>query len=82
MRENPGLQKYILLHTSLDGGATKEAAKKVGANGYVIKNDIDKIIEYLEDFLRAERCCRKLAIEQIPSVCDFSDSNSSLFLFY
>ncbi len=54
MRENPDLQSLpILLHTSLDGKATQAAAKKVGANGYVIKNDIDKIISYLDRFFES-----------------------------
>ncbi|NRA67816.1 MAG: chemotaxis protein CheV [Pseudobacteriovorax sp.] len=44
----------ILLHTSLDGGATKDAAKKVGANGIVVRNDISNILKYLEQFLAAE----------------------------
>lgn len=54
LREKQALEKTpILLHTSLDGDATKAAAKKVGANGYVIKNDIDKILNYLDQFFES-----------------------------
>lgn len=38
----------ILLHTSLDGEASKQAALKAGANGYVVKNDILNVIETLK----------------------------------
>ena len=52
MREKKEFAKLpVLLHTSLDGKATKEAAQKVGANGYVVKNDIVNIIQYLNDLI-------------------------------
>jgi len=44
----------ILLHTSLDGEASKEAAKLAGANGYVVKNDIMNIIETLKQLLHQD----------------------------
>ncbi|SMF46390.1 chemotaxis protein [Pseudobacteriovorax antillogorgiicola] len=52
VREIRELQELpILLHSSLDGDATKEAARKVGANGYVVKNDITNIMQSLEDLI-------------------------------
>lgn len=44
----------ILLHTSLDGEASKEAARRAGANGYLVKNDIMNIIETLKQLLHQD----------------------------
>jgi two-component system chemotaxis response regulator CheV len=44
----------ILLHTSLDGEASKEAAERVGANGYVLKNDVFQLIECLKQQIHRE----------------------------
>ncbi|MFW7382064.1 MAG: chemotaxis protein CheV [Oligoflexus sp.] len=52
------MQEYqnlpILLHTSLDGEASKDAARRAGANGYVVKNDIMNIIETLKQLLHQD----------------------------
>ena len=41
----------ILLHSSLDGDASKRAAMDAGADGYVVKNDIVNVIESLKKHL-------------------------------
>ncbi len=53
VRENPifnGLP--IILHTSLSGEATQAAGQAVGADGYVIKNDIPQLVVMVEKMLR------------------------------
>ena len=45
----------VLLHTSLSGEATKEAAQTAGANGYVVKNDIACILNLLGEALEQNR---------------------------
>ena len=52
LRDHPDFSALpVLLHTSLDGKATKEAADKIGANGYVVKNDINDILHQLSELL-------------------------------
>ena len=41
----------ILLHTSLSGHANQDAGIKVGANGYVVKNNIRDLLELLQELL-------------------------------
>lgn len=56
MRDDPLLQHLpVLLHSSLDGRATKEAAQKVGANGYVVKNDIVNMVQTLSDLINSNQ---------------------------
>lgn len=45
----------ILLHTSLSGEVTQNAAQEVGANGYVIKNDVRNLLGVLNDALENRR---------------------------
>ncbi len=42
----------ILLHTSLSGDVTQTAAQNVGANGYVVKNDVRNLLAVLQDLLK------------------------------
>ena len=39
----------IFLHTSLSGTATQSEAKSAGANGYVVKNDLECILEMIRE---------------------------------
>ncbi len=53
VREHPSLSSLpIILHTSLSGDATKSAASKCGANGFVVKNDINSILELLAELMQ------------------------------
>jgi len=52
LRTMPKYRKIpILLNTSLDGNASKDAAKRAGADGYVVKNDAYSIVEQLAKLL-------------------------------
>jgi two-component system chemotaxis response regulator CheV len=52
IREHPSLGSIpIVLHTSLIGPQTAEAAKHVGANAYVVKNDTKALVEILREIL-------------------------------
>ena len=55
LRENRDFKNYQYFCIPLDGSATKEAAMKVGASGYVVKNDIANIIQYLDDLIAPEK---------------------------
>ena len=46
----------VLLHSSLDGRATKDAASSVGASGYVVKNDISNMVDSLTNLLKTSKC--------------------------
>lgn len=53
VRENPTFEGLpIILHTSLSGEATQAAGQAVGADGYVIKNDIPQLVQMLTKILR------------------------------
>lgn len=41
----------VILHTSLSGRANLESGKQVGANGYVVKNDISMLLSLIDDLL-------------------------------
>ena len=41
----------VILHTSLGGMASKEAGLRVGANSYVVKNDLGTLLSTLDDTL-------------------------------
>ena len=41
----------VLLHTSLSSEVTLKAAQSVGANGYVVKNDVRNLLDVLQDML-------------------------------
>lgn len=45
----------IILHSSLDGKASKEVAKKAGATTYVVKNNIADLIQSLEELLSTKK---------------------------
>ena len=52
IRENPNFMPLpVILHTSLSGDATAVAARTVGANAYVVKNDVRTLIETLREVL-------------------------------
>lgn len=52
IRENPILQEMpILIHSSLSGRATQDTGIALGANGYVVKNDIKNLVEALTGIL-------------------------------
>lgn len=42
----------VILHTSLSAEVVQTAAQSVGADGYVIKNDIRSLLDLIEDILR------------------------------
>ncbi|MDD9950818.1 MAG: chemotaxis protein [Zetaproteobacteria bacterium] len=41
----------VILHTSLSGKANLESGKQVGANGYVVKNDITMLLSLLSELI-------------------------------
>lgn len=45
----------IILHSSLDGNASKETAKKAGATTYVVKNNIADLTHSLENFFAVKK---------------------------
>jgi two-component system chemotaxis response regulator CheV len=50
IRELPGLSNIpIIIHSSLSGKATQETGSALGANMYVIKNDIKKLVTAIGD---------------------------------
>jgi two-component system chemotaxis response regulator CheV len=52
IKENPSLQDIpVILHTSLSGKANQEAGISVGANGYVVKNDIRHLLHLLSEII-------------------------------
>ncbi len=52
VREHPEVSDMpIVLHTSLSGRANQEAGLAVGANGYVIKNDVRTLLELVKEII-------------------------------
>lgn len=52
IRENPLFNDMpIIIHSSLSGRATQETGIAMGANGYVVKNDIKNLVEALTEIL-------------------------------
>jgi len=52
VRKNPDLAATpIILHTSLSGSANIAAGQSVGANGYVVKNDLRTLFEMMRGIL-------------------------------
>ena len=52
VREHPTLSTLpVILHTSLSGESSQQAGAKVGANGYVVKNDIRFLNEMIKEVL-------------------------------
>lgn len=52
IRENVHLSHMpVILHTSLSGKANQAAGMSVGANGYVIKNDLNTLFEMMREIL-------------------------------
>ena len=51
-QESAFAQLPVLLHTSLSGEVTQTAAQSVGANGYIVKNDVRNLLEMLEDLIK------------------------------
>lgn len=52
IRENPLFNDMpIIIHSSLSGRATQETGLAMGANGYVVKNDIKNLVEALTEIL-------------------------------
>lgn len=45
----------ILLHTSLSGDVTQTAAQTVGADGYVVKNDVRELFEIVGNILKERK---------------------------
>lgn len=41
----------VVLHTSLSGAANQEAGFQIGANGYVVKNDMRQLTHFLKEIL-------------------------------
>jgi len=42
----------IILHTSLSGKASRQEAQVVGANGYVVKNDLNNLLSLVREYLQ------------------------------
>lgn len=52
VRQDPDLKHVpFIVHSSLDGDATKSAAEKVGADAIVVKNDLESMLESLHKLL-------------------------------
>jgi two-component system chemotaxis response regulator CheV len=52
IRESDQLKQLpVILHTSLSGDSTQSAGMRVGANGYVVKNDIKFLIEMVKEVM-------------------------------
>ncbi len=52
IKETPELSEMpVILHTSLSGKANQEAGISMGANGYVVKNDIRHLVHLLSEIL-------------------------------
>lgn len=53
VRKNPLFRDLpIVVHSSISSNATIDAAKKAGANTYIVKNDFDLLHEKLKEFIK------------------------------
>ncbi|MBI3592852.1 MAG: response regulator [Nitrospirae bacterium] len=53
VKANPKLQSVpIIINTSLSGEENKEKAKGVGAEGYLVKFDVTKLLHEVSRFLK------------------------------
>ena len=53
VRKNPLFRDLpIVVHSSISSSATMDAAKKAGANTYVVKSDVDVLHEKLKEFVK------------------------------
>jgi CheY-like chemotaxis protein len=41
----------VIIHSSLSGKATQATGQSLGANGYVVKNDIKNLVEALSEII-------------------------------
>jgi two-component system chemotaxis response regulator CheV len=52
IRENEAISDLpIIIHSSLSGKATQDTGIAMGANGYVVKNDIKNLVEALSEII-------------------------------
>ncbi len=52
VRETDGMNEIpIVMHTSLSGQANQDAGFAVGANGYIVKNNIKQLVEHIKEVL-------------------------------
>ncbi len=52
VRQHPTLNTVpVLLHSSLSGSSNQDAGAAVGANGYVVKNDVRNLLELIQEIL-------------------------------